>query len=179
MSIRTKATILLSAITLVVSACAQQKKGVVKGDHKKKEAPATLVTGTKQTTLPGRPGTPPSIDHHIILIWNSEEAPKTFFWHGEKNYFPCRVSKVSGFDITQLTNEKNVFAQAYTAKEISLDNVKKNDTLELYPVSGGKYPIPEDLPNDKINTVFYKTNSSNWLTLPVNKMIERPDIIMQ
>lgn len=179
MNTKLKVLAIVGAMAFVVSSCAQQKKGIVKEDSQMRGAYASLLVATEQTTLPGRPEMQPTTTQKFIVIWNSKTPPTEFFWRGESGWLPCHVLKVSNYSAQKLLDEKNVFATGYATKEISLENVAKNDTLELTPTKGGKYPIPEVVVDSVKNTIYYKAEKTNWLTIPVEKFTERPDIIMQ
>jgi hypothetical protein len=51
--------------------------------------------------------------------------------------------------------------------------VKKGTNLLLTPVTGGRFPIPAEIPDSARNTLFYKTAGSNWIALPVNKIAKK------
>ncbi|MBW7914866.1 MAG: hypothetical protein H3C54_14455, partial [Taibaiella sp.] len=55
---------------------------------------------------------------------------------------------------------------------------KKGDTLELYPITIGKHPIPAEIPKDKINIIYYKEVNGKWQALPVEKITKLPTIAM-
>ncbi|MEZ5016767.1 MAG: hypothetical protein R2800_06930 [Flavipsychrobacter sp.] len=179
MNTKVKVLAIVATMAFVVSSCAQQKKGIAIGNGERNKNYASLLIATEQTTLPGRPEMQPTTTQKLLVIWKSKTPPTQFFWRGNSGWLPCDVSKVSNYDIKKLVDEKNVFATGYTAEQVSLENVKMNDTLELTPTLGGKYPIPESVADNVKNTIFYKAEKTNWLTIPVEKFVERPDIIMQ
>lgn len=152
---------------LALSACAQSKKttAVKNGDSY-----AKVLQGNMVRTLPGAPGMEPVIEYRVLVVWKSKQAPETFFWRGEGDWLPCSVAKAK-------KKKTSGTEFAYSTEEITLSNIKPTDTLELLPVTGGKYPIPAAIPETAINTIFFKTTKSAWLSLPV-KNIKRKNIVM-
>ncbi len=162
----------------MITACGSTKKiskASISSDNS--NTYAYLLNAYKQTTLPGRPapGEGPTTEYKFIVVWTSNTQPETFFWKNDDIWAPCRVSKVSNY---RPNNNKDLYNDTYTAEEISLFKIAQNDTLELIPVFGSKSPIPDDLPQT-IKAIFYKATKTDWLTLPVKKIEEMPDIIMQ
>lgn len=166
------------AMVITISACGQTSKSTALSSNNKKGY-ATLLNAYQQTTMPGRPiaGTEPTTEHRFIIVWTNNAKPETFFWKSNDIWVPCRISKVSNYHPENINN-KDLYNKGYSAKEISLFNVSANDTLELIPTFGSKNPIPNDLPQTN-NAIFYKAIKTDWLTLPVDKTTELPDIIMQ
>lgn len=165
-----------ATMVIAISACGQTSKTATKSSISNgKKGYAVLLDAYQQTTLPGRPtpGEGPTTEHKFIVVWTSDTKPETFFWKNNEIWAPCRVSKISNYH----PHNKDLY-NTYTAEETSLFKVAQNDTLELIPVFGSKNPIPTNLPQT-INAIFYKATKTEWLTLPVDKTIELPDIIMQ
>ena len=158
-------TLLFFALTF--SACAQSKKtsGVKPG-----ASYARVIEATVQRTSPGAPGSEPIEDHTILIVWTSSQAPQTFFWRGEDSWMNCRVSKAR--------KAKAGSDPWYDAVEISPEKIKKNDTVELVPLIGGKFPAPKEIPSSATNTLFFKTAKNAWLSLPVQKLTRKKTIVM-
>lgn len=171
-------TVVCATMVIAISACGQSSKTTVLSSNSKKEY-ATLLNAYQQTTLPGRPvpGSEPSTEHRFIIVWKNNTKPETFFWKSNDIWAPCQVSKVNNYHPENI-NDKDLYNKGYSAKEISLFKISANDTLELIPIFGSKNPIPDNLPQTN-NAIFYKATKTDWLTLPVDKTTELPDIIMQ
>ena len=168
MSYRFSAAISTLVIIFSFAACAQAKKATVKSGG----SYAKVVQSTVQRTFPGAPGSTPTETFHIMIAWKNTQPPATFFWRDDKgSWFEC-------FPMQVHKKKKADPESWYTTNNLSLEKVKKNDTLELTPVPGGKYPIPAGIPENAANTLFFKTAKSGWMSLPVNNIKKQPDIIM-
>jgi len=66
----------------------------------------------------------------------------------------------------------------YATTPATGDDIHPGDTLELSPVTGGRFPIPADIPASAKNTLFYKTNGSGWLKFPVSKIAKKADVVL-
>ncbi|WP_276131803.1 hypothetical protein [Polluticoccus soli] len=170
MQLKLSAAALFSVLVIGFSACAQTKKttGVKNGETYAKALQATL-----QRTLPGAPGMEPVNEYRILIVWKSSQTPETFFWRSEGDWIQCSIAKARA-------KKQSVSAQGivYTAEPIALNKIKKNDTLELLPVPGGKYPVPSSIPETATNTIFFKTTKSAWLSLSVKNIKRAKDIVM-
>jgi hypothetical protein len=160
----------LASLLLIVfafTACAQSKKtsGLKPGTSY-----ARMIEATVQRTSPGAPGSEPIEDHTFLIVWTSSQAPQTFFWRGQDGWMNCKVSKAR--------KAKAGGDPWYTATEISPEKVKKNDTIELVPIAGGKFPVPKEIPSSATNTLFFKTAKTAWLSLPVPKITRKKTIVM-
>jgi hypothetical protein len=51
--------------------------------------------------------------------------------------------------------------------------------LELIPMTGGKFPVPAEIPVEARNTLYYKTAGSGWLAFPVKTITKKVDILRQ
>ena len=168
MQLRFSIAVLAVIISFTLSACAQSKKtaGATNG-----ESYAKVLQATRQRTLPGAPGMEPVNEFRILIVWKSKQVPETFFWRSEGDWMQCQVSRARK---TKSANSD----LPYILETISLSNIKPNDTLELLPVPGGKYPIPSAIPASATNTIFFKTINSAWLSLPVKNIKRAKDIVM-
>lgn len=170
----------LTVVIGVISACGLTKKTTKANiTNDSNNTYAYLLKAYQQTTLPGRPapGDGPTTEHRFIVIWNGTPSPETFFWKNNEIWMPCKVSKVSNYHPSSIS-EQDPYNKGYNSEEISLFKIAKGDTLELVPVAGSKNEIPSSLPK-KTNAIFYKATNTDWLTLPVKSIEEMPDIIMQ
>ncbi len=152
--------------TLTVSAKKKKKK--------KTKNCVTLVTAFSQRIVPGIPGPPPPTGVHFVIVWQGDKYPETFFWRGDGGWLSCNVAKAK-----KIVNRKYIRAEyrEYEASVIAIDKIKKGDTLQLDPVTGGKFPIPKEIPETAQNTLFYKTGGSGWLSCHVDSIRKVPDII--
>jgi hypothetical protein len=168
MNYKTQLLAPLAFTILAASACAQSKKtaGVKSGNSY-----ARVLEATVQRTSPGAPGSEPIEDHTILIVWASSQAPQTFFWRGQDGgWMNCKVSKAR--------KAKAGSEPWYNATEISPEKIKKNDTVELVPLIGGKFPVPKEIPASTTNTLFFKTAKTAWLSLPVQKITRKKTIVM-
>lgn len=164
---------LVATIVVAFTACAQTKKSSGNSSKDMK-----LLEATKQKLLPGVPGGEIEVKYRFVVIWKTSDKPETFFWRGEDGWLNCEVNKVHKNARHQ--QDQNGEELWYTSEQVSFDNVKKGDTLELIPVTGGKFPIPEEIPETAKNTIYYKTvkTKTTWLSLPVKTIKKMPSIAM-
>lgn len=66
----------------------------------------------------------------------------------------------------------------YMTEVVTGDQIHSGDTLLLTPVTGGKFPIPSEIPDTATNTLFYKTGGSKWMSFRVNTIGKKRDIVM-
>ena len=158
-----------ASLVCTLNACAQTKKtqGI-----KPATSYARVVEATRHRTLPGAPGMSPTDEYRILIVWKSKQKPEEFFWRGAGGWLPCDVAKA------RKNPHPTEGERWYDVSEISVDKIKSGDTLELLPVAGGKFPIPQQIPASAVNTIFLKTKQTSWLSLPV-KNIKKQDVIMQ
>ncbi len=161
--------LLAISFVFVLSACAQTKKTQ---SVKSAASYAQVIETTRYRTLPGAPGMEPTDEYRILIVWKSKQQPLEFFWRGAGGWLPCQVA------LAHKNSKPAEGERWYTASEVSIDKVKPGDTLELLPVAGGKFPIPEQIPSDAVNTLYLKTKKTTWMALPV-KNIKKQDVIMQ
>lgn len=160
--------LLLAAAPLLLHA--QPKKGAIKSG----KSYARLVKSVSQRTLRGVRGMEPVMQYHFITVWKNDDVPLCFFWRAANGWASCLISKAH--KLPGKHTAADVFP--YTAERISTENIQKGDTLELTPITGGKFPIPADIPANAHNTLYFKTANTGWLSLPVKKISRQPDVIM-
>lgn len=158
--------LLVSALVLTISAQAAKKK--TKTNFK-------LIEAYSQKTLGGIPGAPPQTGNHFIIKWEATTYPETFFWRGDNGWLSCKIEKAHKVAKTG----KMQPAEDYTTEFVTGDQIHKGDTLELSPVTGGRFPIPAEIPKNAKNTLFYKTGGSKWLAFPVSKIAHKADVPLQ
>ncbi|MCB0696191.1 MAG: hypothetical protein KDC07_02435 [Chitinophagaceae bacterium] len=172
---------ILAILFMALTACAQSKKSTAAktSRHITSDKPL-LLQATEQTTLPGRPEMEPTTDNRFVIVWKSKDAPASFFWRGQQSWLPCNVNKVTGYKPLVVKDNGDGIPTPlnYVTVSTNNQNFATGDTLELYPVTGGKHPIPAEIPQDKNNVIYYKTVNSNWLALPVDSITVLPSIAM-
>ena len=173
---------MFAVVCTALTACAQTKNSAKNNSRKSsvKTDKPVLLQATEQTTLPGRPETEPTTDTRFVIVWKSKDAPASFFWRGNQSWMPCDVTKVKNYKPLVVSNNDNGMPEPLNYEGVNTGNqdFKTGDTLELYPVSGGKHPIPAEVPTEKNNVIYYKTVNSKWLALPVDSITELPSIAM-
>lgn len=163
------AVIFLSGFLTTLAACAQSKK------TKKHTPKPVLLQSTMQKTLPGRPEMEPTEELRFVIVWKTTDEPSAFFWRGAGTWQSCEVTKISKFK-KLVVNANSPMALNYSPSRDQ--QFKKGDTLELYVMAAGKYPIPVEIPANKDSIIYYKTTKSKWLPIPVKNIIELPEIAM-
>jgi len=135
-----------------------------------------MIAGYAQGVLPGAPGMKPRREYKFILVWESKETPATFYWRGDNGLMDCRMLIVHGYK--QAKEGQRMEDGEYITENITNSPLKKGDTLEITPVAGGKFPIPQEIPADAKNTLFFKTVKSTWLSFAVKSIQTKPDVVM-
>lgn len=143
--------------------------------RKKSSAYFKVLEAYSQRTVPGAPGGQAKTAYHFIIIWENAKYPETFFWRGENGWMTCNMVKAHKIR----KKDKSVPAGIdYTTEFAAGDAIHKGDTLQLTPMSGGKFPIPDEIPKNAKNTLYFKTGGSGWLSFPVKNISKKPDIVM-
>jgi hypothetical protein len=169
MRIRSTITLLVLALTTCLVTHAKSKRSAISNGNNY----IKLQDAYTQRTLPGVRGAEPYTETHFVLIWNNKNPPETFYWRdGAGSWIGCRITKA-----TKLAKE-NEAGIDYTIENIKLCNIKKGDLLEVMPINGGKYKAPVEIPQKTTNTLFFKTNKTNWLAFPVKEIKQKRDIAM-
>ena len=128
---------------------------------KKHKTYLKLVSAYTQHTAPADASAPPMTGEHFIIIWNSATYPETFFWRGTGGWLACNMQKA------------HKAGKNYITEDAAGDQIHKGDTLELSPVTRGRFPIPKEIPATAKNTLFFKTGGSTWLSFPVKKISKK------
>lgn len=119
----------------------------------------TLIEAYKTTTKPATPKGPKPTGEHFIIKWTADTYPATFYWRGQSGFMMCNISKA---------HKKG---KKYVTETVPFDAIHKGDTLEILPIVGGKVQIPEEIPQDATNTLFYRTNGNSiWMQFAVQKI---------
>lgn len=162
--------LLAMCLAVVMSACAQPKKT----SSKKQSLHAAVLEARRQRLVSAMPGAQPINNYRILVIWQSTKAPQSFFWRGEDGWINCLVNEVHK---RQGVVNKEMEELWYTAAEIAPEKIKKNDTLELIPMPGGRFATPAEIPAQARNTLFFQLlNDTKWQALPVHKFKQLKDM---
>ena len=120
-----------------------------------------LVSAYTETIPESKQSNPPMAGYFFVVKWQEKTPPEAFFWRGDGGWLNCRIEKAC-------KKGKN-----YIGKDINLGKVRKGATLLLTPVTGGRFPVPEEIPENAKNTLYYKTAGSGWIAFPVNKITKK------
>ena len=148
----------------------------VLANTKKKKENIKLVEAYTQRTVAGIPGAPPTTGQHFIIIWQGASYPETFFWRGQAGWLNCNMQKAHKLSAKAKETFNGV---EYSTEYLTGDQIHAGDTLQLSPVTGGRFPIPAEIPKGAKNTLFYKTSGSKWLSFPIKKLSTKRDITLQ
>lgn len=152
---------LISMLLLTLTACAipktQSKK---KSKASVKVLDAYMVSGDESDD-----NNPRRLPNRFVIVWQGTHAPDAFFWRGDGGWLPCEMDRAHL--IKKVTSDVN--SQMYSASDMD-GTAHAGDTLLLAPVTGGRYPIPAEIPATTKNALFYKTNGSKWTAVPIKKI---------
>ncbi len=104
---------------------------------------------------------PPMAGSFFVIRWNEATYPETMFWRGENGWLTCKIEKAAKR------------GGAYQGKETEIDKIKKGDLLFITPLTGGRFPIPAEIPENAKNTLFYKTAGSPWIGFHIKKFSKK------
>lgn len=136
--------------------------GIASHATAKSKAKMKLVTAYSRYIPEAEQTSPAMLGQFIVVRWEHTSYPETVFWRGENGWLSCRIEKAH-----KTTVKGKV---SYVGIETDIATIHKGDTLLLTPVTGGRFPIPAEIPEKAKNTVFYKTAGSGWLAFPVKKI---------
>lgn len=172
----------LILVASLLGACASQKKSqpAINNSQPKNTTAASnipvngasyakVLEASSQRVLPGRKEGDIITNYELTVNWASDTPPVSFFWKDGERWMNCKVyskPRVAGSAAKQ------------GPVEIGPEQVKKGTTVQLIPTSGGKYPIPANMPPDLKKALFFKTASSGWMYLEVTSMTVKPDVKM-
>ncbi len=132
--------------------------GTANATTKKKSSPAKLVTAYSRTIPEAEQSNPPMEGHFFVVKWQDTKYPETFFWRGQGGWLTCNIERA------------HKAGKGYKTEQVTNGDIHKGDTLMLSPITGGRFPVPKEIPEKAKNTIFYKVNGSAWLSLPVKKI---------
>ncbi len=124
-----------------------------------------LVSAYTKTITETEQSNPPMAGYFFVVRWENENYPESFFWRGNNGWLTCNIEKAHKV----VVNGKS----EYKSEPFDITTLRKGDTLMLVPVTGGRFPIPKEIPTKAKNTLFYKVNGSKWLSFPVNKITKK------
>jgi hypothetical protein len=154
----------LIALTLSCATIAGSAFATVK---LKKKVTMKLVTAYTRTVPEELQTNPPAAGTFIVVRWNNAKGPETMFWRGEGGWLNCNMERA----------RKTVKAgkiEYASAGEVMPDQIKQGDTLLITPVTGGRFPIPEEIPAKAKNTLFYKTpGNAKWQSFVVSPIAKK------
>jgi hypothetical protein len=130
-------------------------------NKKRQKCNFMLIEAYHKTTAVGE-GNPPMTGDHFIIKWNDTNYPETFFWRGDNGWLSCKIVRAHKAGKMMATTD-----------DANGDQVHKGDTLMLSPVTGGRFPIPKEIPTSAKNTLFYKVNGSAWLSCKVKSIAKK------
>jgi len=154
-------SVLFLLIITGFSACGQTRKAT---------AAATLLEVTSQRTLPGRSEADPFTDYELFVVWKSARPPLSFFWKDGEAWMPCQVKRFTRAGVPSDRRPE--------LRDISLQQIRRGDSLMLVPLRGGKYPVPSVAAAGKGSTLYFQISKSGWMYLPASHITRKPDIIM-
>jgi len=120
-----------------------------------------LITAYSKKIDEKNQSNPPMSGTFLVIKWEESTYPETFFWRGNGGWLSCKIEKAQKA------------GGSYKGKEIALDQIKKGNILLLTPLTGGRFPIPDEIPEKARNTLFYKTAGSSWIAFPVKKISKK------
>ncbi len=135
---------------------------------------ATLLVAYTQKYLPADTSDPAVEMHKFILTWvNGKATPESFFWRGETGWEICKVSKV--IPVSRKSEQDDKW---YKVMALNMDDLKPGDLIEVVPMQRSTYRAPEEIPQSARNTLYLRTVTSPWMSLPVpaKAMRHLPDI---
>ena len=162
-------------IVCSVAALLLASAAVFAGTKKAPKANFRLLEAFTQRLRQGNPSAPPPTGEHFIIVWQADTAPETFYWRGKTGFMMCMIQKAH--KINKKDASKFPPGMDYRLEPTGNGAIAKGDTLEITPVARGKVRIPDEIPQNATNTLFYKTTGSGWLLFPVKKFTKKRDIL--
>jgi hypothetical protein len=104
---------------------------------------------------------PPKTGEFFVVKWNESSYPESVFWRGQGGWLTCNIEKAV---------KKG---KSYIGAPIEIEKIKRGQLLMFTPVTGGRFPIPAEIPENAKNTIFYKTAGSAWIAFPVKKISKK------
>jgi hypothetical protein len=137
---------------------------------------AQVVEAYTRELIPAQKGGLPVKNQQIVILWQYKTNPTSFFWRGDAGWAKCRVDKAKKIVSPR---KKLPFGLLYDMELVKLDSVKYGDTLMITPINGAGAPLPAEIPDSVRNTLFFQTNGSKWIKLPVPDITKKRSVKMQ
>lgn len=142
---------------------------------KKVSAKAELLEAYTRDRLAGTSEGNSETSTYLVIVWLSSTYPESFFWRGSGGWLPCKSEKAHKVLAGSRDMPDGI---DYTIERVRPDAIKAGDTLLLTVLRGGKFPIPAEIKDNVQNTLFFRTNGSNWIPLAVKTLKKKQPIAM-
>jgi hypothetical protein len=133
-----------------------------------------FLEGNVRRFLPGRPESEPVTEHRFLVRWMARSGPQSFFWKQGNTWQDCRISRARRMKYSN----KDASSRWYDTEDITPEKVRRGDTLEIFPMAGGKFAIPAKVPRSVKNALVFRTGKNKWQYLPVTRIKTLPDVTM-
>ncbi len=143
------------------------------GTKKPKKGDFRLLEAYTQKMVQGHPSAPPPTGEHFIIVWQADVTLETMFWRGKSGFMMCMIQKAHKI---AKKDAKNFPPGLDYGVDPAGEDIKKGDTVQIIPVARGKIRIPDEIPQNAKNTLFYKKSGSGWLLFPVTKITKKRDL---
>lgn len=148
-------------------------------DHGKKlnKGGAILIEAYTQRIIPGQRESRIVKETHFIINWQNKDYPKSFIWLDGGDTMKCsitRAHKINAGNTRRLSGMPD-----YYSENITLNKIKKGDTLDISPGNIGSTILPSDLPKNRKNTLLYVSgNKTSLHGFQVDSIAKKQDIVM-
>lgn len=126
-----------------------------------RKANIKLVSAFSKKIPESAQSNPPKSGEFFVIKWNEGSYPESVFWRGQGGWLTCNIEKAV---------KKG---GSYKGVPIEMEKIKKGQLLLFTPVTGGRFPIPSEIPENAKNTIFYKTAGSAWIAFQVKKISKK------
>lgn len=143
----------ITLLLLSLPSCAQKPGG--------NTSKTRFLDATVQTSVPGRQESAPTTSWKLLLIWGEIRPPQRFAWQPRTGAaLNCAVQKIHHY--TQGSGQQ---LEAYGTTPISLNEIRRGDTLELIPVPASKSSLT-GVRHPAAETLYYQTTVNKaWRSL--------------
>lgn len=101
------------------------------------------IASWKKTTIDSDTNAIPLMNYVFVVHWKEHTGPHNFFYKGQDGWYPCSIA----------VQHKNKVS--FSLDTVSMDEIKKNDILQLTTMSGGRYAIPEAIQRSPYRKALY------------------------
>lgn len=178
-------TYIVIASSIALTACGQTKtaattasdKGGKRTKNEQSNTPV-ILQATTQDTYAGREESGITTEQLFVIVWRSNEEPTGMFLKSEDDWQPLNINKINNYRPLLINDNEEVPFEINYERDFE-DKTYANDTLELWPTTGGKNPMPNEIPMNAKNVIYYQTASNHaWQTLQVDSIISLPPVVM-